>query len=346
MHKGTIFGLPSKIDNIDFLRVFGISIVVLRHAFAPFTGSWDVGKLYGFNEVASIIGSYISTISMPLFVFISGFLFSYLRNYLNKYQTYPILIKKKTRRLLIPYLVLSPLYIYSFLDYISFFDFIKYIWSGPGHLWFLPMIFILFLIFYPLESFLKTNIIRGSFLLLFLFSLGPITHYIGLPALAKVFKYIPFFYLGYMFYLKNDVISKYLRNKFYLFFFLHLALFFFFYAILPNYVDNRILSSLIAHFKLIPLGLLSITFVYILFSTTNGTVPKSLENIIGTINKNSYYIYLIHEPLLKIFYEIDIVRSLPIYLVIIAGFTISFFTSLILSEVILKFKVGRLLIGA
>ncbi|WP_396590097.1 acyltransferase family protein [Allomuricauda sp. R78024] len=337
--------LPKKIDSIDFLRVFGIGIVVLRHSFAPFTGSWKIGEVFSYSESANVLGSYISTISMPLFVFISGFLYCYLRNNLKKYKTYPILVKKKVKRLLIPFLLLSPIYIYFFLDFNSTLEFLNYIWAGPGHLWFLSMIFLLFLLFYPLEPYFKKNILKSIVIILFLFSLSPITHYIGIPTLAKVFKYLPFFYMGYLFHLKNEIVLHYLKGKFFLFFLIHLTLFVFF-LILPNYIENRILGSLIAHFKLIPLGIFSIAFIYILFIKLEELMPERFKKPIQFINNNSYYIYLIHEPFLKLFYEIDSIQYLPIYLVIVLGFTTSFMGSLFLGEVILKFKLGRLLIGA
>src|SRR5690554_1975209 len=107
-----------KIDNIDLLKAFAI-IIVLRHSFAPYTGSWNFEVHYQYDEAANIIGKYISTISMPLFVFISGFIYSYLRNYLNKYDSFSNLLKKKTKRLLIPYLILAPLYLLTFLEVTS-----------------------------------------------------------------------------------------------------------------------------------------------------------------------------------------------------------------------------------
>ena len=338
--------IPSKIDNVDLLRVFGIGIVVLRHCFMPFTGSWGFDDLYPYSNTANIFGKYISTISMPLFTFISGFIYSYLRNYLHKYSSYSILIKKKIKRLVVPYLIISPLYIYFFLEYNSAIDFLKYLWTGgAGHLWFLSMIFTVFLVFYPLEPYLRKNIKWGIILVLFLFSLNPITWYIGIPVLAKFFKYLPFFYLGYLFYYKNKLILKYINGKFWYFFLLHLLLFFGL-LYLPNYIENRIINILIAHFKLIPLGFLSITFIFISFNKLDRELPNKFRLPVKFINKNSYYIYLIHQPLLILLFELKFMQSLPALAVIIISFTFSFIISLALGEVIMKFKIGRIIIGA
>ena len=84
-----------SIDNLLYLRVFALCMVVLRHSFAPYTGAWDTNIDFELNKIISILGQYVSSISMPLYIFISGLLFSFLRNKLGKYPTMQILIQKK-----------------------------------------------------------------------------------------------------------------------------------------------------------------------------------------------------------------------------------------------------------
>jgi len=119
-----------NIDNLGILRLFALALVVLRHSFAPFTGIWQLEIDFAENESARIIGNYISTISMPLYVFISGLLFSFLRNKLNKYQTLEILVTKKIRRLIIPYLFFAPIYIYFFMDFNNLIEFMIPFYQG------------------------------------------------------------------------------------------------------------------------------------------------------------------------------------------------------------------------
>ncbi|TLP70629.1 acyltransferase family protein [Maribacter sp. ACAM166] len=164
------------IDDLDVLRAFAILLVVLRHCFSPYMGSWPVSAFYDHNIFADITGKYISTISMPLFVFISGFLFSYLRNNLKKYPNFTVLLKKKTARLLRPYFILAPLYIVLFIDFNSTFGFLKQIWEGAGHLWFLLMIFTIFMLFHPLESYFKIKPLK-SFVVVLFFSCIPVSRF-------------------------------------------------------------------------------------------------------------------------------------------------------------------------
>lgn len=335
-----------KIDNIDLLKAFAIIIIVLRHSFAPYTGSWRFEVHYQHDEAANVIGKYISTISMPLFVFISGFIYSYLRNYLNKYDSFSNLLKKKTRRLLIPYLIIAPLYLFTFLEVTSVMDFFKQMFSGIGHLWFLLMIYILFLLFYNIEEFLKIYIVKGIFLVLFLFSIAPLASYLGLGIIATVFKYLPFFYLGYLFYYKNHEIIGFIKNKFWLTFILHLLLFTITIKLTP-YIDNKFIALFISHFPIIPLGILSITYIYILFYNFDQKLSNPIKNTTKLINKNSYYIYIIHQPLLMIMYGTDLLFPLYAWYVIPIVFTICFLFSLLISEkILMKYKLSRLLINA
>lgn len=334
-----------NLNNFDIIRVLGIGLVVLRHSFAPYTGSWDVSEFYTQNEIARILGEYVSTISMPLFVFISGYIYSYLRNYLNKYRGFKILLTKKTKRLLIPYLILGPIYIYFFLEASNIHDYLSYMISGPGHLWFLLMIFFLFLAFYFLENFFKKKLLWGAICVFLLYSLESITYYLGMHILAMVFKYFPFFFLGYMFYYHNAKINRILKGKGWIVFIMHLTLFilFIFY---DQFIDNKIIRLIFNRYLVLTLGTLSISFIYICFRNADYVKSSIKGRIIHQINDNSYYIYLIHQPILELLFLNTFLQQLPIYLVIPFAFLTSFFGSYLISKPILRFKYGRMLIGA
>lgn len=335
----------SIIDSLESLRVFAISIVVLRHVFSPYNGAWKISEFYMSNPAIEIISNYISSISMPLYVFISGFLYSYLRNELNKYNTYLILIKKKIRRLLVPYLILAPIYIVFFLDFSTTKEFVQLLLEGPGHLWFILMIFITFLIFYPLETIFKKKFKKGLAIILLMFLIGPIFYILGIPIISKVCEYIPFFYLGYLFYYKNDTILKFIEKKFWFFFIAHILLFTI-YTILPDFLNNQLIINLYDYYKLILIGLLSVTFVFILFTKTKSIKSRKNDKYINLVNKNSYYIYIIHQPILEILFGTKLFQELPIMIVISVAFIISFFCSMILGNIIMNFKLGKALIGA
>jgi fucose 4-O-acetylase-like acetyltransferase len=332
---------------MNILRVFGISLVVLRHAFAPFTDSWNLSVLYEYNMVADFIGKYISTLSMPLFVFISGYTFSFLRNYLNKYHTYSILLEKKTRRLFLPYIVFALLYIYFFKEYSNVSEFLLPLWEGSGHLWFLLMIFILFIIFYPLESFFKKNITAGLVIAILCYFLVLPVHYLNLNPLAHVFKYFIFFYIGYLFRFKNDLILKRIHNKTALLVVIHLALFSTYFYLLKQSED--IYYTSVVNQMLLILGVISVTFAYsIINSILNHSFfnKPTVNKTVKIINDNSYYVYIFHQPILILLYSTLFFQKLHIAIVIILGFIISFVLALFFGYIFISTKIGRKLIGS
>jgi len=335
------------LDHMNLLRVFGISIVVLRHTFAPFTNSWSISEYYEYDMIADFIGRYISTLSMPLFVFISGYIYSYLRNSLKKYKTYKILTHKKTRRLLVPYLFFALIYDYFFLEFDSVSTYLSHLWFGSGHLWFLLMMFIMFLLFYPFENYFRKNIIHGFIIAIGLYLTVLPMHYLNMNPIAHVFKYFVYFYLGYLFYLNSSKVLTFLKGKSLLFFLIHFLLFTGYFFALKS-TDNIYYQAAIDQVLLV-LGILSICFVYsvlnILYTKEKDRINK-YNRIIKSINVNSYYIYIFHQPILKVFFSYALIQELYIPMAVISGFLLSFILSLVTGILVLKFKAGRLLIGS
>ncbi|WP_431196330.1 acyltransferase family protein [Maribacter dokdonensis] len=334
-----------KIDDLNLLRTFAILLVVLRHCFAPFMGIWPISVFYRYNLFADILGKYVSTISMPLFVFISGLLFSYLRNNLKKYPTYRILITKKIARLLRPYVILAPIYILIFTNFNTPTGFILNLWKGAGHLWFLLMIFTVFIIFYPLEKYFikKPLLFFGIISLIFL--LHPLVSILKIYPLAKCLQYLPFFYIGYFFHYKNVLVNKILYGKFWVLFTLHLIIFITLLAI-SEFMQSGVLKSLSITYINLPLSIVSVSMIYLLFTNftfLNSIIPTS---IINNLNKNSYYIYIIHQPLLLLLFKLNLLFTWSPFLVISLAFSSVILTSNYIGNILMKFHFGRKLIGA
>ena len=332
---------------MNLLRAVGITLVVLRHSFSPYRNSWDVSKYYKYNIIADCLGQYISTISMPLFVFISGYIYYYLRNNYGKYENYKTLFKKKSRRLIVPYLILSPIYIYFLIDYSSLKSFLFYMWSGAGHLWFLLMMFLMFIIYYKFEKYLCKHYIFSIAIGIILYLLALPLSYVNLQPLSLVCKYYIFFQVGNLFNKYSSIILIYLKGKVLYIFLLHLILFSF-YFFLINFFQNKYVLFAIDKTQLV-LSLLALCFIYgflnILIVKYNSLLSKA-KPIISYVNNNSYYLYLIHEPLLKVFFTFMFVQKMPIILAISLAFIISMTISLILGNLLMKLKLGRALIGS
>jgi fucose 4-O-acetylase-like acetyltransferase len=337
----------NELSMINILRVFGIGLVVLRHAFAPFTNSWNLSTFYDYNLTADFVGKYISTLSMPLFVFISGYTYSYLRNSLGKYKTYSTLLKKKLRRLFFPYLLFAPLYNFFFKDYLNLYEYLIPLWTGSGHLWFLLMIFILFLLFYPLEEFFKRNIVTSLTISLLCYFLVLPVHYLNLDPIAHVFKYFIFFYLGYLFQINKELVLSYIQDKTLIMVIVHIFLFSFYFYLL-NISNNIYFQSLVNQILLI-LGILSVTFAFgiiNLISTYTIFKNPAINQLVKVINHNSYYVYLFHQPILILIYSTTFFQRLNIIIAIVSGFIFSFILALFFSHLFMSTKIGQKIIGS
>ncbi|WP_367179564.1 acyltransferase family protein [uncultured Winogradskyella sp.] len=331
---------------MNLLRAVGITLVVLRHSFSPFRNSWDVSKYYEYNIIADFIGRYTSTISMPLFVFISGYIYFFLRNNYNKYSSFKILFEKKSRRLIVPYLILAPFYIWVFLDYNSVLSFLSHLWVGAGHLWFLLMMFVMFLLYYKFETYLCKHYVFSIILGVFLYLIVLPLNYFHLQPLGLVARYFIFFQLGNLFNKNSTVILSFLKGKVLCIFLTHLVLFVIYFCSI-KFFDNKYIQFSINQVLLV-LSILSLFFIYGFLNviiTKHDNLVQKIKPTISFINHNSYYLYLIHEPLLKIFFTFLFVQNLPIILAISLAFVSSMTISLILGSLLMKLKIGRELIG-
>lgn len=339
--------LKKDLSHMNLLRAVGITLVVLRHSFAPFRGSWEVSEYYDYNIIADCIGRYISTISMPLFVFISGYIYYFLRSNYGKYSDFKTLFKKKSRRLIVPYLILAPIYIYFLLDFDSFLSFIYHLWKGAGHLWFLLMMFTMFLLYYKFENYLNNHYVLSILLGIFLYALVLPLNYVHLNPLGLVCKYFIFFQLGNLFNKYSENLLNYLKGKVLVMFFTHLILFGIYFYAITTYENKYVLFAISQ--TLLILSILALCFIYGFLNFVILKHPKfvvKIKSSVSFVNHNSYYLYLIHEPLLKVFFTLLFVQKMPVFLAIPLAFFLSMVISLILGNFLMKLKLGRELIGS
>lgn len=135
-----------RIASIDYLKGIAIILVLLGHSIIQYPINLHE------NDVCRTLYEWICTIQMPLFFFASGFCYSYNGGGVREYVCY---IKKRTVRILIPYMVFSCIDLlvrtggafgvvnrtYSLGDAI-----IRVLFYG-GEYWFLYVIFILNAVF-------------------------------------------------------------------------------------------------------------------------------------------------------------------------------------------------------
>lgn len=196
-------------DNklMAMLSIWGIILVVLGHS--GFTNPVIADNLSGLQR-------YIYSFHMPLFFFISGYLYS-LTNKSFKDIKAGRFLSKKVKRLLVPYFVLGvTVFIikYAFAGLSSVTrnfspESFLYMFVAPhdadstmGYLWYLITLFLVFVIVTFLSS-IKVNLkrpIQGIVIIITSWTIGSILPHTDFLNLSNLLWYLPFFICGIMFY--------------------------------------------------------------------------------------------------------------------------------------------------
>lgn len=182
-----------KLQNVVILRSFAIMAVVLYHCYCPWLTAWNwadtpARPYYSFIMEVMLVGR------MPLFVFVSGYLFSHLYIDRGKYHKFTSFIGNKFKRLLVPMLLFSGLMAVCLQrNYVE-----MIIGDNCYHLWFLKMLFWCFIVCWVIARFVRVVWIECLVLLLSAaLMFMPFPELLGLSYFSKYFF---FFIGGYMFY--------------------------------------------------------------------------------------------------------------------------------------------------
>ncbi|MFQ9309614.1 MAG: acyltransferase family protein, partial [Paraclostridium sordellii] len=213
----------NKLNHISILRNIALICVVLGHAGCIYAGKWNFTIVNSNSKLIKYITDYIYSFHMPLFVFISGYIYNYSREILCKYNSIKEFILNKCKRLIIPYVLTGIIFMIPLQTFFSVYKdkevfivdkSINYILFAqkPGHLWYLLMLFNLFIIFRIIEKLLNKNNIVFNLLILEIISMVsiklPNIYYI-----SSAFAYLIYFYIGYILCRNIDKIKISLINN-------------------------------------------------------------------------------------------------------------------------------------
>ena len=147
----------SFLPHIAILQVFGVLLVIIGHILSVYWATSISRDWYGFsinNFSYNYIYKFIYSFHMPLFFFISGYLFQYKNSNQKKFIDEVIL---RFRRLVIPYifaglLIYIPTVIFLAPSNSTINDFSQYLiqfftLKNCAYLWFLPCLFVFLLFF-------------------------------------------------------------------------------------------------------------------------------------------------------------------------------------------------------
>lgn len=342
-----------RLQDVTIIRGIAIIVVVAFHAYGMmyanhFPASKEQYKeiYYGLNQCGPIV------YAMPLFVFISGYLYAYL---LSKggggYTDFKMFAWNKFKRLIIPFWIFCSLMMITN----RFFDASKLIEGSYSHLWFLPMLFWCFIICYILNRYVRSNetttsnkgliikiiILSVSFVLMF--AVGRLPKLMGLHSLPLWFFW---FYLGYCIQpVKEKIIGTITLNKLYFPLFIVAA------AIHYNGIiiyDDRTFLSEVAKLSAV---LLTWYGINMLLKIKGGKWASA--RFLVELSSCSYGIYIFHNWIQPYMISRTAKNLLPLndwalnhtVLFPLMFFLLSLTISYILAKITLKSRFGKFLIG-
>lgn len=185
-----------RFTYISILRVTAMLMVVMNHCLDYYTPIWHYPNSVQV-PIYHVMAKVLCDIELPIFVFVSGFLYHYQlerKGYSNNLN----FIKGKIKRLLIPFLIWAAV-IVTFISNQTYIEFIVY---GASHLWFLGMLLILFLIFHSTRK-IWTSFTAQKDSIAFAVMLFSALMILRIPPnpgviIHQVFAYMYIFYAGMM----------------------------------------------------------------------------------------------------------------------------------------------------
>lgn len=346
--------MKRQLDEINILRPITILLLVIMHSFTMYSGgnSWTLPD--GIERVRAYF--WIQKISfasmLEMFVFISGYIFAYQIYEQKKVFTFKSLAYNKLKRLIVPSIVFSIIYLLLFgTSDRNVFMLCYQILCGVGHMWFLPMLFWCFIATY----FLLKLKVRDELKLALLFCCSVIS-FVPLPlGMTTTMYYMFFFFLAFFVWKHRQVVIEKLVNiKSIVWLSILFVVLFIPLTLLREQIVLRLstISTItlkaaylcltnLARIIYATVGLL-LLYVVVLYLLKYIKVPVWLVKL----NALCMGVYLFQQFVLQfIYYKTTIPQYVGEYWLPWIGFVMAVMISLILTFILHKFKLGRMLVG-
>ena len=313
------------LPEIILMRPICILSIIIGHAFAIYSGAWGGSSIPYVKEYQYVNPIFIS-FQLCAFVFISVYLFEH--NILkSKELSFINFIRKKAERILLPGLCFGIIYI---LLYERENWNILSLLCGPGHLWFLPMIFWAYVLLYIYRFYIcRYKISYWNMLVIIPISL--LVMRFGLPfGISNAFFYFPFMLLGSIVYNKKEYFSILERKR-------SLLIYGISYILLIILFLMKIGNSLSLFMVKYAINFIGVMFLWHICSTFKG----KLHNTWHILNKSSYGMYLIHQFfLIYFFYYSSVMLDLNRYVIPFVSLIFTLLFSYIIVSFLKRTRMG------
>ncbi len=335
-----------ELNNCNFAKIILMLLVVLYHSMAFWTENWFCDIPAFQSTVLSFAAKWLNSFHIYTFTLISGYIFYYLQYECKKnYKTYGTLIRSKLRRLIVPYIFVSivwvvPISAYFYHSTIKEMIFQYVLAIAPSQLWFLFMLFDVFLLFYPLSSVID----REPEGLLVIFG-GYMIGILGekfFPNIFQIwtsFRYLAYFAMGYK--LRQHKSSWLRKIPIWVWLFCDVSIF---------SITQILMEYDGAFIKLINFALRNfanlwgaIAFFFILQSVAEH-ISWNRCRVLLALQRTSMPIYLFHQQIIYFVIRFLNGRVHPMLHMLI-NFGVSISASFLIASLLLKYKATKFLIG-
>ena len=183
------------LEDVVILRLVFCLLIILYHALCPY-GIWEPITGIEYVNAYKQLALSLANLRIPGFVFISGYLLGYIAKSRPSALTFHGCVVKKIKRLLIPSIVFSAIYLLLYAPRpVSAGKAVYEVFNGYAHLWFLPMLFLCFVFTWILNRFQWRQRLILVTTIVILISICPCP---SLPLhLNSTFRYYLYFYIGF-----------------------------------------------------------------------------------------------------------------------------------------------------
>ena len=336
--------MEERLEINDNIKTAMMLAVVLYHSCMFFTGTWfdKAQPVYKANYIG-YFAKYLNTFHVRTFVMTAGFLFYALRKEKKKYRNN---LKKdafkRAKRLLLPYVCTIVFWVLPFYIVYSGFDITKIIYKyifgcAPSQLWFLPMLFWLFTVYYIV--FEKHTPSKAGFVINTLISIGGgyVVNKLGLINFLQfvtAVHYAMFYYMGA--YLYEHGIKLPVKKVAFSF-----GISFGCYILSQVILDKESVALKVMLLVSDNIGLLA--GVLAVYGMAN-LVHKRNDFVGMLLKKNSFGIYLFHQQLIYPCIMLLNGKVHPAVQVIVC-FIAAICGATVITEFLRKFKVTKVMFG-
>lgn len=315
-----------KIIELDIMKFYGVLLVIFGHVANCYTDNAIVHPAISSDFMCELKDT-IYAFHMPMFIFVSGYIFAYQLEVKKRRFSLSQLVNNKFKRLIIPYICFALLWVLPIMCILGLRQPLPYAIGllfgiDSRHLWYVMFLFEAFvLLFCILWCCTKLKIPKWFIvvpsLCMYMLPMLPYSLYFNINSLMSHFVW---FTMGYVFVLYKDFVK-------------HVAVVAFLLCLIHYFTPLCLPQKLVVIIN----AFVGTALFYVLSLISKNLTKYKWYQV---ISRNSFGIYLFHAMIIYTLEFFFISYSISPILLSLIVFTLSLFASIVLTEFVRKVRLG------